>query len=34
MRKANTADMFKVGRLITDIGVKEQLFIAQQNKDF
>lgn len=33
MRKANTADMFKIGRLITDIGVKEQLFEAQKNKE-
>lgn len=33
MRKANTADMFKIGRLITDLGVKEQLFEAQQNKE-
>ena len=33
MRKANTADMFKIGRLITDLGVKEQLFKAQQNKE-
>lgn len=33
MRKANIADMFKVGRLITDLGVKEQLFKAQQNKE-
>ena len=33
MRKANTADMFKIGRLITYLGVKEQLFAAQQNKE-
>lgn len=33
MRKANTADMFKIGRLITSLGVKEQLFAAQQNKE-
>ena len=33
MRKANTADMFKIGRLITDLGVKEQLFEAQKNKE-
>lgn len=33
MRKANTADMFKIGRLITNLGVKEQLFKAQQNKE-
>ena len=33
MRKANTADMFKIGRLITDLGVKDQLFEAQKNKE-
>lgn len=33
MRKANTADMFKIGRLITALGVKEQLFKAQKNKE-
>lgn len=33
MRKANTADMYKIGRLITNLGVKEQLFEAQKGKE-
>lgn len=33
MRKANIEDMFKIGRLVTKLGIKEQIFEAQKGKE-
>jgi hypothetical protein len=33
MRKANTKDLFNMARLINDLGLKEDLFKAQQGKE-
>lgn len=32
MRKANVSDMFKIGRLVTKLGIKEQIYEAQKGK--
>lgn len=33
MRKANVNDLFNITRLVTELGVKEQLFNAQKGKE-
>lgn len=33
MRKANIGDLFKIGRLVTKLDIKEQIFEAQKGKE-